>query len=893
MKAGPRILFLLLAVLFVTAACRSEISVPEKVSDGMKCGTTCYDLTMETCVPYYCSSEGFCEAAWELRDLLDGTSCDDGDICTVGDVCDQGSCRPGVKVSCQTSLPCKTARCSGDLDEPCIVEDGTEDGTIFCDDGDPCTPEGKCNNGECVASTPIEELTRDDVVCGCSQDADCAPLDSACTAWTCDVWLSTCRPTVLQTEECRTATQCMTIQCGDSNDPATCQTTALPDGTVCDDGNDCTLSHCHAGVCQSASGACDDGNPCTTDRCEELQCINEVVPNGQNCPLVGECAVGQCSNGVCQLIESSTCEALGVVGCSDTGQPCNAGHPCVQGICSANGICDLIDPLTLLAPADCNCGANDCDAYGLCNDGTPRYGCVAQATGSMCSLRVGGCCGDGTVEPEYGEYCDPDVPGASCSKSCEPQAFGLPDFNSSDGNYPAHSDRVDGVGLGSETWIFWANQSQQTDSLVVKRYDPQSGLVRASQGVFEDADLYRLNEGVWDVASNGRDRVAIVAVGPTKEGTLNSMTVQVGLLKSSANAENLRFVWQEVDSFDSELAGGGSIVVDQVAIDIRGNSYWPAESSEGRLCVAWTTRATSEPGFTETSIRGQCFQYDCGMKSNPGSNCSLALLSGDSEALVASEDSEDVSHLAVSIDHASTGWVLFGSTKFVEEPSGALSVEIPYNQRTIVKIAGGTMGQAAAFYSNDVEPAHVDTIPLAEHPRMTCNDMDSEVPLCVLVGYTRLPSPQLNLRRVEPPAFNENTSGQNQLNIPLNGRATSDFQVEFLPASCSFVVGWVAEDCVGEICNANHLTAALVEPNCEGGQLPELWASTVTVTPLEGLVGATRLGGLQLATLSTSDTAGWIAASYILQPGELNRVRAMLFPTTWITAGELEEDTEN
>ncbi len=894
MNPGGRNPILVLVVLFGILACRSEVSIPEKVSDGLKCGTTCSDLTMASCVPYYCSSTGFCEAAWQLKGLMDGMTCDDGKICTVGDACEQGSCRPGAKVSCQTSLPCKTARCSGDLDVPCIIENvSTQEGGFSCDDGDLCTPEGKCVDGECWSNKAIEPDQ-----CGCSQDSDCAHLNSACTSWACDVWISTCRPTAIQTQECTTTSQCAVTQCLDPADIATCQTTALPDGMICDDGNDCTLSQCSAGVCESTSGSCNDGNPCTSDQCDDLRCVNEAVSNGVDCPLVGDCAKGQCINGVCQLLQSGTCEARGVAGCSDEGQICNPGHPCVQGTCSFTGVCELKEPIGLYPPGECACGAKDCAVYGLCNDGSPRYQCVAQPTGSTCVPVTEQCCGDGTVEPEHGEYCDPVIATGSCSRSCEPRAFGMPNFNS-ESNYPAISDRADSVAVGSEIWVFWANPSTETNSLLFKRHDPQSGLIRATQGVFEDAQLHRLNEGAWDVASNGKDRVAVAAMGPSDPDDPNRQILNVGLLVSDINADDVQFFWHAVHVYDLDPGVPGTVEFSHISVDIRDNSHWPDESSEGQVCVGWIVKGTNELGQIGTVVMGRCYYYDCGEKSDPEAQCVLEPVEdGATGRLVEPGDSGVVSYLSLSMDHDQVGWALFGSTMAVEQPGtegpDATPVEIPYNLRTIMEIS--VFGGLNILWSDDVDPESEQTIPIPERPQLACNDPSSPAgEFCVLVGYARLPYPQLIVRRVTPPNFDQHISDEDRLEIPLNGGNVDEFQVEFLPSSCSFVIGWIADDCVGDICNSNHLAATLVEPSCTTGQDQTLAfsQSPYTTSTVGGLVGSSRLGGLQLATLAATTGAPWIAASYILQPGTLDRVRTIIFPTTWLSAGKTEERSED
>ena len=110
--------------------------------------------------------------------------------------------------------------CNG-LDDDCDG-DVDEDGVASCDDGLYCNGAETCGGGSCLSGTPIE--------CGDSGDA------------------------------------CQVSQCDDSIDA--CVNVPTVDGTVCDDGNLCTVNDsCQAGTCASgslrdcsgASDSCNDG----------------------------------------------------------------------------------------------------------------------------------------------------------------------------------------------------------------------------------------------------------------------------------------------------------------------------------------------------------------------------------------------------------------------------------------------------------------------------------------------------------------------------------------------------------------------------------------------------------------------------------------------------------
>jgi hypothetical protein len=173
---------------------------------------------------------------------LTGPSCDDGDACTKLDACDAGVCT-GMPVPCMDDAnPCTNQGCdpaAGCTYEP--VLDGTP-----CDDGDLCTFGGSCQSGICTSGPTA-----------CPEDGD------PCTVPGCD-------PTSGCTQE-----------------PA-------PAGTVCDDGDGCTVNDlCVDGTCGGVALPCDDGDPCTVDLCDDLGgCTYE--------PLTGSaCPGGTCLDGAC------------------------------------------------------------------------------------------------------------------------------------------------------------------------------------------------------------------------------------------------------------------------------------------------------------------------------------------------------------------------------------------------------------------------------------------------------------------------------------------------------------------------------------------------------------------------------------------------------------------
>ena len=74
-----------------------------------------------------------------------GNACDDGDACTVNDVCNNGNCL-GNPIVCSDGNPCTIDSC--DPDNGCTFINAN-DGYI-CDDGDACTIGDNCISGSCL-----------------------------------------------------------------------------------------------------------------------------------------------------------------------------------------------------------------------------------------------------------------------------------------------------------------------------------------------------------------------------------------------------------------------------------------------------------------------------------------------------------------------------------------------------------------------------------------------------------------------------------------------------------------------------------------------------------------------------------------------------------------------
>ena len=143
-----------------------------------------------------------------------GSACSDADACTEADACDgAGACVPGAPVVCTAASQCHEVGACDALTGVC--SDPPKPAGAACGDGDACTQEDACDGaGGCVPGDPVV----------------CTALDQCHTAGTCDP------------------------------ETGVCSEPTRPDGTLCDDGEVCTIADaCADGVCTGDSATCGDG----------------------------------------------------------------------------------------------------------------------------------------------------------------------------------------------------------------------------------------------------------------------------------------------------------------------------------------------------------------------------------------------------------------------------------------------------------------------------------------------------------------------------------------------------------------------------------------------------------------------------------------------------------
>ena len=366
------------------------------------------------CTDDSCTPDTGCEHAHNQA------SCNDGNLCTKDDSCIQGQCTPGNPVNCDDQDIC--------TDDWCIPATGC--GHSFnqapCTDDSVCTLKDHCEQGTCVSNGTLS--CDDDNPCtddSCHPEAGCLHTPNQAT---CDDGNQCTAGDHCQDGKCKIAGP---VACNDENictddwcDPATgCQTTA--NENLCNDDDACTLKdRCKNSQCLGDTLLeCDDGNPCTDDGCEPATgCVNQ--PNQESCDDGDPCTEKDiCDNAQCQAGAAVVCDddnectddsCLAMAGCQFeklTSTPCDNSD-----LCTVDDTCD--DGQCVPGPAlDCNddnvctddscapeTGCGNIPNQATCDDGDP---CTGQDT-----------CADGQCVPGDGPGCDDSDP--CTSDTCQP-----------------------------------------------------------------------------------------------------------------------------------------------------------------------------------------------------------------------------------------------------------------------------------------------------------------------------------------------------------------------------------------------------------------------------------------------------------------------------------------
>jgi len=268
-------------------------TLKDKCIAGICIGTSpmdCDDANL--CTKDKCNPESGC-----VHEPLDGLPCDDGDPCTKDDQCLQGQCKGAAFCQCQKDSECNKFDdgnlCNGVLicvNNECIVDKGT---VVICPIGIPCKSNqcnpatGKCEPKPVGDGTPCTDGNKCTLNDSC-QDGECVGVAADCDDG---------NPCTKDT--CQPGPGCL-------HEPK--------DGIKCNDGNPCTIEdHCADGKCMGEKLSCDDGNSCTDDNCYPgIGCQHaplNAVPcdDGSKCTLFDQCLDGACIGEALDCDDGNAC----------------------------------------------------------------------------------------------------------------------------------------------------------------------------------------------------------------------------------------------------------------------------------------------------------------------------------------------------------------------------------------------------------------------------------------------------------------------------------------------------------------------------------------------------------------------------------------------------------
>jgi hypothetical protein len=337
----------------------------------------------------------------------------------------------GVEAEIAESLPpCEDwSDCPDDGDQ-CTSPDCTPEGCLQvstpdmpCDDGDICTIDDYCHDGQCKGV---------DVCPECCADGECEDGNPCTWNWcddgNCDWQLDTGDPSCCMTDaECddgdpETPDTCLDYRCSHE-----CQKNCCWVSEDCDDGNECTCDHCLFGQCQHSldpaldpyclpppaacclsHAECEDDSPCTFNYCDAGTCKSKFDP-GTAYGLNGYPPALCCQDDLdCKIISlfacpgKESCQGFQCVGpagpdACQPGSPCtDDGDPCTLDVCltQAAGCCGNLWPGHPELPPEAQFPAPCCNQGKACDDGNPctRDVCTKD-TGWTCSYTFDSACG--------------------------------------------------------------------------------------------------------------------------------------------------------------------------------------------------------------------------------------------------------------------------------------------------------------------------------------------------------------------------------------------------------------------------------------------------------------------------------------------------------------------
>ena len=365
-----------------TAACSDDDACTEK--------DACKDGKCESGAEIKCDDNNVCTE--DFCDTDDGCSvaptagpCDDGDACTYDDLCGKEVCLPGKATNCDDDNPCTDDAC--DPKSACQALNNK----AACSDGSKCTLDDKCEDGKCVAGSPVK--CEDGGQCfkaSCTPEDGCLSVPLSFTATCTDGNVCT------KDDTCNGQGLCLPGDATSCNDNNACTTDSCDaskgckhdnNTDACTDGDRCTLGDkCDGGACKSNEKFnCDDANACTDDSCDPVKgCV--AINNNEKCDDNNNCTKDEaCSGGSCTPQSPTDCDDgnLCTTESCDPGKGCvskNNTAPCTDGdVCTFNDTCK-----------DGSCaseGKQSCDDNNVCTDDKcdAQKGCVSLPNQLTCT----------------------------------------------------------------------------------------------------------------------------------------------------------------------------------------------------------------------------------------------------------------------------------------------------------------------------------------------------------------------------------------------------------------------------------------------------------------------------------------------------------------------------
>ncbi|MCB9739587.1 MAG: SUMF1/EgtB/PvdO family nonheme iron enzyme [Deltaproteobacteria bacterium] len=344
------------------------------VSCPSDCKPKCKDPIVDcgehanSCKKYVCGQNGECEEA----KLDDNTPCDDGNKCTTEERCENGECKGGKEPDCDDGDACTADDC--DAANGTCTNVAVADGTT-CPAGGPCEGNNQCQAGqckptvwkcECDASKP-----NDDAQYGCAKKS---PANKCNGVSTCVINDDSKKHECVIPESTKVTcdssldTDCSTHVCNPQK--GACEFKAKPNNTLCDDGSNCTSGDtCFGGECIPGTMICECDIVNFKSQCEKKYQGTAGPCSGQfYCanPAAGPYAAGATSE---EKAAKTHCEInpATVINCESKDDTACSVNTCV--VDGNDGGCKMVpEKVGKLCDDGAECTPNSaCNAAGLCS----------------------------------------------------------------------------------------------------------------------------------------------------------------------------------------------------------------------------------------------------------------------------------------------------------------------------------------------------------------------------------------------------------------------------------------------------------------------------------------------------------------------------------------------